>query len=117
MKPMRRTYTAVLLSAFVLPGAGQIYNKERKKGYALVLLLGAVVFAFSIGLGLAMAQIMPPDATVLSKEETQALAQRILNERGGYLQAFFYLTMAIWIYGVVDAYLGAREREGVTPAP
>ena len=44
---MRQGIKAFLLSAFVFPGLGQLYNQDRRKGVALVLgtnlLLGVVL--------------------------------------------------------------------------
>ena len=44
---MRQGLKAFLLSAFVFPGLGQLYNQDRRKGVALVLgtnlLLGVVL--------------------------------------------------------------------------
>ena len=40
---MRRTLIAVLLSALVFPGLGQLYNQDRRKGVFLVLAANALL--------------------------------------------------------------------------
>ncbi len=106
---MNRLWIPILLSAFVMPGAGQLYNKERAKGLVLILLTLGVMAGFSIGLALAMSQILPPGA-IPTELEMRAMATRLSVERATFFSSFGWLTFAIWAFGVLDAYWGARDR-------
>ena len=99
-----------------MPGAGQLYNKERAKGFLLIGLTTAVMLAFFVGVTLALARIIPPGATSLTPTEASALMHRLMAEHKSYFLAFQYLALAIWGYGVVDAYLGARDRARGLPS-
>ena len=99
---------AALLSAFVLPGLGQLHKQDRLKGMILIILvniflLGAL-FVVMRGMGqlLVSARISgPADATrILATLEHNSPAARWL------LAGFF----AVWAYGVVDALL-ARDKK------
>ncbi len=98
----------ILLSALVVPGAGQIYNKEKVKGVVLMLLFLLVIFGFMIALSVSLAALLPPDLKV-SPEQVRGLAEGLMEERSGFITTFWYLTLAIWAYGILDAYLGARD--------
>ena len=98
----------ILLSALVVPGAGQIYNKEKVKGVVLMILFLLVIFGFMITLSVSLAALLPPDMAV-SPEQVRDLVEGIVEERSGFITAFWYLTLAIWGYGILDAYLGARD--------
>jgi hypothetical protein len=114
---MKTTLIAVLLSAFVWPGAGQIYNREFWKGVVLVCLTILFALSFLIGAGAEIAHRIPAGTTQLSVDQARAITEEILNQRSGYILAFNLLVMAVWLYGVVDAYLGARERLQRLAAP
>ncbi|HEX9882967.1 MAG TPA: hypothetical protein VGA79_03280 [Desulfobaccales bacterium] len=100
---MRRAVIAVLLSALVFPGLGQLYNQDRRKGIFLVLGANAL-----LGLLLLMTLIL------LSREYTAVYYPRPLT-----LEIFqtllldtvasplfwlpFGLLLALWGYAAVDA--------------
>ena len=100
---MRRAVIAVLLSALVFPGLGQLYNEDRRKGIFLVLGANAL-----LGLLLLMTLIL------LSREYTAVYYPRPLT-----LEIFqtllldtvasplfwlpFGLLLALWGYAAVDA--------------
>lgn len=99
----------ILLSALVVPGAGQMYNKEKVKGVVLMVLFFLVIFGFMIRLSVSLAMLLPPGVAV-PPEQLRGLMESILEEKSGFITAFWYLTLAIWGYSILDAYLGARDR-------
>lgn len=100
--------TPVFLSALVWPGAGQLYNREARKGALLIAISFLVVLALCIVIGLDLARALTADFSAFEAEPAgvtwQALAQdaRLLLGIG-------VLVIAVWAYGVVDAYVGARQ--------
>lgn len=109
VNPMKDYLFPILLSALVVPGAGQIYNKEKGKGVVLMALFFLVIFGFMMTLSVSLAALLPPDMTV-SPEQVRGLVEGIMEEKSEFITTFWYLTLAIWGYGVLDAYLGARDR-------
>ncbi|ANA39242.1 MULTISPECIES: hypothetical protein [Geobacter] len=98
---MKLNIKAALLSAFVLPGLGQLKNGRRAKGGILLLLsnvfLIGAVFVVLRGLGpvLVKAKIT---GVVDAGAVTEAMASGGAVAMG--LLAFF---AAVWCYAVVDA--------------
>ena len=101
---------AALLSAFVLPGLGQIVKGDRVKGGILIALVNAFLLAglFMVlrGIGplLLAARIKGADsaASAVSQLQQQAPGAR-------WLLAGFLL---LWVYGVVDAACAAPSSTG-----
>src|SRR5262245_56267925 len=115
---MKEIVIAVLLSAFVWPGAGQIYNREYKKGIALIALTFLFALSLMMGLGMAIAREMPLNFSLADTGVVETLRDRVLADNAGFLLTFQLLSMATWLYAVVDAYMGARDRKkGPAPRP
>src|SRR5262245_43680706 len=106
---------AGLLSALILPGAGQLYNEERKKGFLLLGVFLLAVVSFTVGFMAKLSAIKPPNFDPTDQAMTQALIQRFLSENGSFFGAFSWVVGALWLFGVVDAVLGARERGQIAP--
>lgn len=104
---MRQGIKAFLLSAFVFPGLGQLYNQDRRKGVALVLgtnfLLGVVLLA---GLVLFSQEYL---AVFYPRPLTWELVKLLLLDTLSH--PLFWipvgLLMAVWGFAMVDAARGA----------
>ncbi|MBK8574283.1 MAG: hypothetical protein IPN90_00925 [Elusimicrobia bacterium] len=105
---MKEYLFPILLSALVVPGAGQIYNKEKGKGVVLMALFFLVILGFMITLSVSLAALLPPNMAV-SPDQVRGLAEGLMEEKSGFISTFWFLTLAIWGYGILDAYLGARD--------
>lgn len=104
---MKKNLKAALLSAFVLPGLGQLYKGDSLKGGILValvnvFLLGAL-FVVLQGAGKLLPLLLAPEgaspARLLDGLQRQSPAARWLL--GGF--------SLLWAYGVVDALLARRK--------
>ena len=88
----RKPWLALLMS-FVLPGFGQLYNGEPNRaiwlylGYCILVVPGTMAVALYVPSGLTMV----------------ALAIALC------------LTLALWVYGIVDAYRRARQQPDYVP--
>lgn len=107
-KPMKEILFPVLLSALVAPGAGQFYNKEKVKGFVLMALFFLVILGFILTLSFALSAMLPA-AMMVSPEQVRDMVEEIIEQKSGFITTFWYLTLAIWVYGILDAYLGARD--------
>jgi hypothetical protein len=107
---MRLHVKAALLSAFVLPGLGQIYKGDRRKGFLLVILVNffllAALWLVLQGVGhlvLATGSSSGIDATrVLQQLQQHSPMARVL------LASFF----SVWLFAVVDAALAHSGTTG-----
>jgi TM2 domain-containing membrane protein YozV len=106
----RRALWAVCLSALLWPGAGQIYNKDRVKGVVLIVAAGVAGLAFTFAISAAIVDLARTDPAVLETSGPFALAQRMLNGRGGLLRTSTVALMVLWVVSVVDAYVVAARR-------
>jgi hypothetical protein len=112
---MRQAIIAFLLSAFVFPGLGQLYNQDRKKGIILVLLanllLGLLLLAGLVVFSQGYYEYFYP----------KPLTGQVAKELGRYLLShplFFLpllLLLGLWGLAALDAVRGARRRAVAPP--
>jgi len=107
---MRQGIKAFLLSAFVFPGLGQLYNQDRKKGVVLVLgtnlLLGVVLL---VGMVLFSQEYL---AVFYPRPLTWELAKTLLIDTISHPLFWipFGLLLAVWGFAMVDAARGAGRQ-------
>jgi len=116
-RQMHRGMIAALLSAFVWPGAGQLYNREFKKGAILIGLTLAVAVAVMIATAAEVTRQLPADIADLDADLVRTLPAQVLAARTGTLLASSLLLLVAWGYGIVDAYMGGRGRRKMTLEP
>jgi len=108
---MRQGIKAFLLSAFVFPGLGQLYNQDRKKGVALVLganlLLGVILL---VGMVLFSQEYL---AVFYPRPLTWDLVKVLLRDTITHPLFYFPLglLMALWSFAMVDAVRGAGRKQ------
>ena len=105
----------VLLSLMLGPGLGQLYNREHKKGWWLIGVSFIVFLAFSVWLSRAAFPYLPKDLDPQSINRAvlrDIIQTHIVEEHTFTFYTYEVLLGLLWVYGVVDAYLGAiRRRE------
>ena len=106
---MRQGIKAFLLSAFVFPGLGQLYNQDRKKGVALVLganlLLGVILLVGMVLFSQEYLAVFYPRP--LTWELVKILLMDTLSHPLFWIP--FGLLMALWGFAMVDAARGPRR--------
>lgn len=98
---MKENVKAMLLSALVLPGVGQVYRGRAVKGGILIALVSLVLLIFVVLAALALQEILQV-VRISGSVDTVAVAE-VLRAR---LPAFLWLggiLLCLWLYGVVDA--------------
>jgi hypothetical protein len=101
----------VLLSTLLGPGVGQLYNKEFKKGFAMIAISLALLFAFSVWLTKAATVYLPSDINTVDHTVLRGIIQdHIVKEHTGTFYTYEVLLAGIWVYGVIDAYIGGMRR-------
>lgn len=115
---MSRSTTAVVLSALVLPGAGQIYLKHYRRGIALI---GVSL----VCLWFIVAKAMQQASAVLVQLESEGgaldavqIANLASQTPGGSGSAAVTVATAVlavcWVVGIVDAYRLANRKDAKT---
>ena len=103
---MRPGLKAFLLSAFVFPGMGQLYNQDRRKGVALVLganlLLGVVLLVSLVLFSQEYLAVFYPRP--LTWELVKVLLIDTLSHPLFWIP--FGLLMAVWGFAMVDVARG-----------
>jgi TM2 domain-containing membrane protein YozV len=116
---MSRTANAVLLSALVLPGAGQLYLKHSGRGFALigvslaclwVMVDGAMQLASTV-----LGQLEADGGAIDAGHITELVAQAS-SSSGSTLVTVATLGLAgCWLIGIVDAYRLGRSEARAQP--
>ncbi len=104
---MKKAIASPLSSAFVIPGLGQILNKELKKG---ILLLGGVFLLFIIGV-IKIVQLIKAiiQAGHLESLTPDDIMLRLKAQDSSLLWVIMALFTALWLYSVIDAFLQGRK--------
>jgi hypothetical protein len=98
---------ALVLSALVLPGLGQVYLGRRALGAVLILAASAALVAFIAATWVAASQLNP--AVVTDPEQVRQLLPELYRHASwGYRVAIGLLT-ASWVAGIIDALLRPAE--------
>lgn len=104
----------VLLSLFLGPGMGQLYNREYKKALYLMVLSGIVLVGAVMWFRQATLPYLPADITTVDRAALQKLMEnavlQVVNGHGGTFYAYEFILLVLWGYSLVDAYRGALRR-------
>jgi TM2 domain-containing membrane protein YozV len=106
---MTRKQTALLLSALVLPGLGQLYLGRKVAGVAIIMVLNLLLllalFVVLKGLGPVIAARAAISTVTVSPDEVVAALKGVSGFGKGLLAAF----ALVWTFSVADL---LRHRDG-----
>jgi TM2 domain-containing membrane protein YozV len=106
---MKVNYRAALLSAFVLPGLGQIYKGDKVKGLLLIILVNVFLLAaVYMILKYAVPLMLTPGTD--GKVDARLIIERLHKERPA-IRALLSSFCALWLYGWIDAAVGKSGGE------
>ena len=108
---MRRALVSPLLSGLVIPGLGQIVNRQVGKG---AMMVAAASLLFMLTLGFAFHEISQAVLALdgyAGPDKLAALRGQLIKQGVTWLIILGGLTAALWIYAVIDAWRGGRERD------
>jgi len=97
---MKRKITAVLLSALVLPGLGQLYLGRKSRGIAIILLVNLLLLLtlFVLLKGLAPVIASKVVSGTFSSQDVLSALQGVTGFGRGLLAGFALL----WVYSIAD---------------
>jgi TM2 domain-containing membrane protein YozV len=109
---MKHAIVSPLLSALVLPGLGQVINRQIIKGLALmggvtVIFLGLIVKVF-LDLSRVTGQLMTPELT-MPADASAKFWVLIRQQNLTMVYVLMGLGLVLWIYGIVDAIIAGRR--------
>jgi TM2 domain-containing membrane protein YozV len=106
---MSRSTNAMLLSALVLPGAGQLYLKHLGRGFALIGVSLACLWILmerTMQLASTVLDQIAVEGGALDVGQITELVAQASNSSGSTLVTVATLGLAgCWLVGIVDAYL------------
>jgi len=100
---------AALLSAFVLPGLGQLYKGDRVKGVIIIVLVNVFLL---LALFLVLREMAPLIiAARISGEFDASRVLEHLQTAGPTARLLLAAFCGLWLYGLIDAALGKKAKE------
>lgn len=97
---MKRTTTALLLTALVLPGLGHLYLGRKVSGIAIIMLVNLLLL---LGLFVLMKALSPVIAAqVAGGGISPAEIQAALQGASGFGKALLGGFVLTWLYSVID---------------
>ncbi len=107
---MKKALIASLLS-FLGPGLGQIYNREHKKGWLLILSAAALFIGPTLWIMKGVGPIEPgSDPLEVQAQVVQAAAQHKHT-----LNVITFVFLGLWAYSITQAYFKGRELSANEP--
>ena len=109
---MKKKHIAALLSALVVPGAGQLYSRHVIKGAAFMAASAALVAALLYKtMDAALSAVaMSPDALSGS---LLPIVREVTESNRGFYGVISFVFLIIWLAGIIDAWVsGSGERVG-----
>jgi hypothetical protein len=108
---MAQILIPVLLAVLLGPGMGQLYNKEYKKGAVLIVVSVGLLLAFSVWLSRAAYGYLPTNFETVDRALLRTIIQtHIVADHPMTFYTYEVLLAALWVYGIIDAYVGATRR-------
>lgn len=104
---------AVVLSALVAPGAGQLYLKRFRRGVVLLAvtllsLIGIMVSALNTAMS-ALQQIQQQGGMLDMSQVYKIANDSVQQSSTGHYSLFFSLIIICWLYSIFDAYIAAHK--------
>lgn len=107
---MRKAVASPLMSALIMPGVGQLNNKQVQKAGLMVSgssLLFLVFFALlTMKLWAALGTL---DQATPGQSVWMAIVERVAAQGLGWLWLMMALALPLWLYGVIDAFWVGRR--------
>ncbi len=109
---MKDYIKAPLLSGLVLPGLGQVVNQQIIKGLVLMGLIMVIflilLVKIFIDLSAVMAEVVGPDLG-LGPESFSRIVEGVRERNLNLLYFLGGLSLSVWAYSVIDAFLTGRR--------
>jgi len=110
-------WIAVLLSALLGPGMGQLYNRDYKKAVWLIVVSLIVFLAAMQWLRGVLTPFIPLDLATADPLALKPMIENGIHEvmktKGHIFYAYQVLLLGLWLYSVIDAYRVAKKQKSI----
>jgi hypothetical protein len=114
---MKKAILSPLCSALVIPGLGQVINQHIKKGLIMFALVFVLLGVFTVHLYRIISAVMKSGA--IKTGDPDVIMKNFMAEDPSGLWLLLAASCVLWIYSVIDAFLGGRKADklegGVRP--
>lgn len=109
---MKKYILSPLCSGLVIPGLGQILNRQNAKGLIILAVVFVLFLCLVVNLVLVIRSLVPLSGDLVYQAEP--LLDRLERENLSFFIFIFLAFTAVWVYSVVDAFwIGLKiERSG-----
>ncbi|MBF0475792.1 MAG: hypothetical protein HQK59_08155 [Deltaproteobacteria bacterium] len=106
---MRKTLISPVLSGLILPGVGQLYNRQIAKGCLLIAITTVLFIALFMLMATDLYSVINSMDTIQSSPEAvNDVLAKVRNRDHTYLWAVSSILFAVWAISVVDAFRHGR---------
>jgi hypothetical protein len=109
---LKKTVLAPLLSALVLPGLGQVINRQFRKAGILIAIVSLLFLSLIFKLLFDLNKVfisLPPEALEKNPHPFATVANTLSQSDKTWLLILLLLLLVVWIYGIWDAFITARK--------
>lgn len=112
---MKQYILSTLSSALIVPGLGQVLNRQVKKG----LLIMAIVFIFTIGGIVKLADLIVQIMPQLKREEITGavIAEKLDGMDFSTIWFVLAVLLVMWFYSVIDAFITGKRLDNKREKP
>lgn len=106
---MKKYIVAPLCSAFIIPGLGQIINRNLKKGLCILCLVFVLFVAGTIKLAFTIRSLFRDSE--MTSLNSATLGERLQGEDFTLLWVLVILFGVVWLYSVIDAFWTGKKMQ------
>ncbi|MGC6418497.1 MAG: hypothetical protein ACON3Z_15340 [Bradymonadia bacterium] len=107
-----RSYEGTLWRSAALPGWGQLYQKEKKRGAVYMTIFATTMVA---GLGSSLAAALAEQEYRQSTSAADVGLRETANSRYAQANAFFVTAGVVWLAAMADSVFGASKSVSIDP--
>ena len=106
---MKKYIVSPLCSAFIVPGLGQIINRNLKKGLCILSFVFLLFVAGTIKLAFTLRSIL--QGQEITQLNSATMGERLQGEDFTLLWVLVILFGVVWLYSVMDAFWAGKKME------
>ncbi|MDY6972698.1 MAG: hypothetical protein SV775_10265 [Thermodesulfobacteriota bacterium] len=104
---MKRAVISTLCSALVIPGLGQIVNRQLRKGACILSAVFVIIIAFVIEMYRVVITVV--NSMDLNRSDPAMITNQIRANDPSVSLYVLTAFLALWLYSVLDAYFAGRK--------
>jgi hypothetical protein len=106
---MKKYILSPLCSAFIVPGLGQIINRNLKKGLCILSIVFVLFVAGTIKLAFTIRSLF--QGSEMTQLNSGTVGERLQGQDFMLLWVLLILFGVVWLYSVIDAFWTGKKME------